>query len=684
MATQLFLIQSVPDFSRGEGDADLLGTTRNWVARSLSTSRGSGAISNTATSVTGPTVGIDMAGALEWISGPLDQDVTISGTISLNLWGLESSMNANAAIGVIIERLNSQGARVSTISQSIDDAELGTAAAVNTWTATPTSTNMLKGDRIRVRVYFDDAPATTMATGFTLTLVYAGTTAAASGDSYITFTENFGFLTTSGGALITQSTATSGSDVTGSTGTVEALAQGFNLTTSATVSAADLYVRKVNSPTDNLVLDLVSTVGGSSLATATVAASSLSTTAAFVSFTFSTPATLAAGNYFLQLTRSGARDTGNRCQWYNSGASDVYAGGEAWVRNSGSWSLLTTDPSRDFGFILYGGSTLYLTDTAAEVDPNGASYDAKEAWTSRGSGVVIKTTSAATGPTAPVLARVSPSGSFAEWFTKQLTGFTLSGLVACNIRADENATTANGAIRVEVAICASDGTSPVVWGSSNDGVELGTSEAAMTFSIAGDDTTVTDGQRLRIRVYFDDAPGVAMFSDGGLNQFNLRYAGTSGGASGDTFITLPQAVTEYVSFPSGPVTSILAALTQAVTATALGGPITSPLPALTQSVTAEGQQHFATVTSLLPAFTQSVTGANHGAAIVTSPLPSITTAVTVDVSAGGTTATVTSPLPVLTQILMVRHANTTDWSDPASDTTTEGAGTRVMVVTVGV
>ena len=32
----------------------------------------------------------------------------------------------------------------------------------------------------------------------------------------------------------------------------------------------------------------------------------------------------------------------------------------------------------------------------------------------------------------------------------------------------------------------------------------------------------------------------------------VYYAGTSGGASGDTYITLPQTVTEYVSSAPGP------------------------------------------------------------------------------------------------------------------------------------
>jgi hypothetical protein len=41
-------------------------------------------------------------------------------------------------------------------------------------------------------------------------------------------------------------------------------------------------------------------------------------------------------------------------------------------------------------------------------------------------------------------------------------------------------------------------------------------------------------------------------------------------------------------------------------------------------------------------------------------------------------------MPALSTLVMARSANTTGWSDPASDTTMEGAGTQVIVVTAGV
>jgi hypothetical protein len=399
MATQLFFLNTTPDFSRGEGDADIAGTTRQWVALAMGTARGSGTATQSRASVLGPTTGLEVGTTREWITEPIDQDVTISGSVTANFWGSETAMTDNIGLGFIIQRVNSQGAIVSTVAENHEvGAELGTASAVVTEATTPTSTNMLKGDRFRVRVFIDDAAATTMAAGGTGAFNYAGTTAAASGDSYITFTETFGFLTTA--------------------------------------------------------------------------------------------------------------------------------------------------PS---------GSVLYLTDVASAVDPNGASYDAKEAWTTAINSSVLATTSTVTGPTAPLHATVSGGGNFLEWFTKQLTAFTLSGLVACKIPSRETNLSANAALRVEIAVCASDGTSPVIWGAATDGTELTTTTIENNVNVAGDDVAVTDGQRLRIRIYFDDAPGAAMASAFSASM-TYQFA-TAGGGALDCYITLPQTVTEFVG--GGAATSLI-------------------------------------------------------------------------------------------------------------------------------
>jgi hypothetical protein len=120
--------------------------------------------------------------------------VTISGTISLNWWGYESDMSANAGFAVAIDRYDGSGAFVSTVVEQAnanhaDGVELavGSPGAARSWTATPTSTTFADGDWIRV-IFHADAVGT-MGGSYTVSLDGDGPTEAASGDSYVTFTE---------------------------------------------------------------------------------------------------------------------------------------------------------------------------------------------------------------------------------------------------------------------------------------------------------------------------------------------------------------------------------------------------------------------------------------------------------------------------------------------------------------
>ncbi|HEY3435642.1 MAG TPA: hypothetical protein VGK41_08310, partial [Solirubrobacterales bacterium] len=200
MATQLFLLDTTgsnPDtYGSGLNRAKANGSASSWVPVPLSTSRGAGVTGIAASTAAGPTSGLEVGSTpYEWVSRPLSADVTISGTITFNIWGSESSMSANAGFQVIVERLDHTGAIVSTVINSERGVELGTSVAVHNWTGSPTSTSFNKGDRIRIRVLANDAGGT-MASGFTVNARVGGSSAAADGDSYVTFTENFSFLGT--------------------------------------------------------------------------------------------------------------------------------------------------------------------------------------------------------------------------------------------------------------------------------------------------------------------------------------------------------------------------------------------------------------------------------------------------------------------------------------------------------
>lgn len=115
--------------------------------------------------------------------------VTISGTVTYNLWGYEFAMTTNAGLRVEVARCDSAGAFISYISQSSRGTEMAqTTPAVNNWTATPTSTTLTDGDWIRVQVFAVDAGGT-MAAAAAGALVRINGSVAQLGDSWVQFNE---------------------------------------------------------------------------------------------------------------------------------------------------------------------------------------------------------------------------------------------------------------------------------------------------------------------------------------------------------------------------------------------------------------------------------------------------------------------------------------------------------------
>lgn len=394
MATKVFMRNLVADVHRGDRTAKLDGVATPWSVRAANTTQGAAVTASAIATVTGPTAGVDAVDStlnpVEFITAPIDQNVTISGAITVNVWMEENNMSANVGAQCVIERLDSTGAIVSTILNNERGVEVVVGAGVrtvNNWAPTPTSTNMVKGDRFRIRVAGNDVG--TMASGFTFDFGFNGG-AAADGDSFVSFTETFGFLTT-------------------------------------------------------------------------------------------TPA----------------------------------------------------------------GSQLFLTDTASTVS---AGTVEREAWTSRGAGVQTDVTNTSAGPTAGIQVTDTAGGSAAEWYTKQVQAFTLAGPITVNMRGLESNAAANASLRTEIATCAADGTGAAVWASAalmdtGGSGELGTTEVVLTGVLAGADVAVTNGQRLRVRVYLDDNAATTLVTG---HTVTTHYAGTSGGASGDAFVTLSQTIAEFV------------------------------------------------------------------------------------------------------------------------------------------
>ncbi len=180
MATTLFL-------------RDLASTLGGAGQKAMLARRGRTAVTtttNTVASGTNITITATAGGqVLSWFSEPVTNAVTISGTITLNIRCRESANTVNSGVALLIERANNAGTVQSTVSaRAVIGAEAGTAEAARTGTRTPTSTAFSAGDRIKVTLSVINVG--TMAAG-TFNTYHDGPAAAASGDSYVTFTENF-------------------------------------------------------------------------------------------------------------------------------------------------------------------------------------------------------------------------------------------------------------------------------------------------------------------------------------------------------------------------------------------------------------------------------------------------------------------------------------------------------------
>ncbi len=137
------------------------------------------------------------------------------------------------------------------------------------------------------------------------------------------------------------------------------IAQTFSHSSTFTCSQVAVYIRKVGSPTDNIILDIQTISGGvpsgtlaNANATKSIDASTISATIGWVTFTF--PATFSltgSTTYAIVLRRSGSRSTTNVIRWGNDYLTAVYLNGSFFGMTETVWSenFLTVD----FDFRVY-------------------------------------------------------------------------------------------------------------------------------------------------------------------------------------------------------------------------------------------------------------------------------------------------------------------------------------------
>lgn len=186
MPTQLFLRNLLLD------DLVITGS-----ALMMSQRRGAASVTATTTTVASGTniVVTTVAGGanIAWFTLPFPEAVTISGTVTVNIRGRESANAVNAGRGILIERTDVNGGVLGTILADTTVpgtiAEYSTTDAANAaFSPAITSTNMQAGDRIKVTLKVRNVG--TMGAG-TVINTYNGPTAAAAGDTFVTFSSDW-------------------------------------------------------------------------------------------------------------------------------------------------------------------------------------------------------------------------------------------------------------------------------------------------------------------------------------------------------------------------------------------------------------------------------------------------------------------------------------------------------------
>lgn len=183
MATDFFL-RSVASGLGGAGQRGL-SQRRGRASATVITTTTAGGTNITVTATAG-------GQALSWFSEPITEAITISGTVTVNIRGLESANTVNAGRGILIERCNNAGTVQSTIvaDSTVPSTitEFTTTDAANgAATYTPTSTAMAVGERIKVTLKIRNVG--TMGAG-TATISHDGPTSAAAGDTWVRFNED--------------------------------------------------------------------------------------------------------------------------------------------------------------------------------------------------------------------------------------------------------------------------------------------------------------------------------------------------------------------------------------------------------------------------------------------------------------------------------------------------------------
>ena len=185
-------------------------------------------------------------------------------------------------------------------------------------------------------------------------------------------------------------------------------------------------------------------------------------------------------------------------------------------------------------------TSFLLRDAASDINP-GAELE-KLASLIRGASSVDSVTNTVAGPTAAVQCTATAGGTVLSWFTVPLSAVTVSGTITFNIRARESMVQANAGMQVKVERTDRAGTVQSTVVDSEFGTELTTTDAAQNWTAASTSTDLSEGDRLKISLFINDAGG--NMASG--HTVTASYDGATAGAAGDSYVTFNETVLELL------------------------------------------------------------------------------------------------------------------------------------------
>lgn len=190
----------------------------------------------------------------------------------------------------------------------------------------------------------------------------------------------------------------------------------------------------------------------------------------------------------------------------------------------------------------------FFRGDASDINPSTPDLDKLMALGVRGAGAATSVTNTNAGPInegTGLQVTSTAGGAKLRWFTNPLSAVTISSTVTINVRGLESNAMANASLTMRIDRMNNAGTSVlstiVAFAGGGDGAEFGTTESARNYTVSPTSATLSDGDRLRFQVFLDDASGVTMGSGFTVSFF---YDGPTAGASGDSFVTFTETITE--------------------------------------------------------------------------------------------------------------------------------------------